>query len=72
MPDLLPIAASSDRLGILTIRMNSSPYPQNYLCALGFSRIFKHRPGAYSVSVKWSGMYLLSASKRNDAEGVTK
>ena len=46
LPDLLPIAASSGRLRILNIRMNSSPYPQNYLCALGFSRIFKDWPGA--------------------------
>ena len=46
LPDLLPIAASSGSLRILTIRMNSSPYPQNYLCALGFSRIFKDWPGA--------------------------
>jgi len=69
MPDVLPIAASSGRRGILTIRMNSSAYPQNYLCILGFSRIFKDRPGAYSVAVKWSGMRLLSADKRNDAGG---
>jgi len=71
MPALLPIDASSGRQYFLTLRMNSSAYPQNYLSTLGLSRIFKHRSGAYSFSVNWSGMFLLLAGKRNVAQGVT-
>ena len=69
MPELLPMNASSGRQAILTIRMNSSAYPQNYLCASGFSRIFKTTLAAYSSVVKWSGMRLLPGAMLSQSGG---